>query len=469
MNSDLSLAIAGVLFQFLLRSTLAYSVCVLLSRLITRASHRFIVWAGFLYGSAAYWLYLASTLIPAKHSASGSPLTFSSPTRTVAPSLTIPESWAFSLSLMLGLLGVIYGVALVYNIISHARKLANLRWVMGFATEPPAEITGFLQALSKGLQRRPPRLMMLSGASSPATFGWLRPIIVLPTVCIEQDHPDLEDILLHELHHVRRRDSLWNALGIAARAVLCFHPAAWHAMRAMQFDCELACDLAVITRDPERKGMYAESLLRFARLNLAQEPATWGIDFAASPEHLTVRIHSILAVARESSRWWSWLRTGVSFALVAAFAGVVPSLAILLGYTHPQSTIVSTITTPRSIGVKASRTVKRSRALAAQITTPTAQGLPARGDTLQASAQSDVIAATEAQASPDTSSGPGPHLQRRRSGSGTNSGTKSQSIGLIDESESGQTGNHADRSQTVQQSATVAAAIWKRVGDLDRH
>jgi hypothetical protein len=40
---------------------------------------------------------------------------------------------------------------------------------------------------------------------------------------------------------------------------------------------------------------------------------------------------------------------------------------------------------------------------------------------------------------------------------------------LIDDGDSGQSGKHGDAGQAVQQSATVAAAVWKRVGDLDRH
>ncbi len=472
MNPDLSLAIAGLFAGFVLKTTVAFSVCLILSRLVTSASHRFTLWAVFLYGSAAYWLYLAGTLLPHRQAAAAALPQPVHPATTAFSMLefwSIPESWGFSLGVTLGLLGLVYLLVLGYNVLSHANKLRHLRWVMGFTTEPPTEIAEMFRSLAKNLGIRPPRLLMLAGASSPATFGWLRPVILLPTLCVEQDPSDLQDILLHELHHVRRRDSFWNALGIAARAVLCFHPAAWYAMKTMRFDRELACDSAVVSRSPGRRGVYAESLLHFARLNMSQDPVSWGIDFAASSEHLTVRVHSILTEARKISPWMFWLRTGSGLALLAAFAGVAPSLAILLGYTHPLAQRTeSAITVPATNELKVARTARKRPALSS----PAARVLnadPATTQTEVISPATDIAAATDVVEQRSLPTSPGPHLQHRPAAGTGNSTTHPKSIALIDDSDSGQSGKHGDTGQTVQQSATVAAAIWKRVGDLDRH
>jgi beta-lactamase regulating signal transducer with metallopeptidase domain len=473
MNPELSLVIVGLIAEFLLRSTLAFVICLILNRLVSRASSRFFVWAGFLYASAAYWVYLAGSLIqqskPVAGIAIALPLTPPVATHSWAalwPTLWgVPQAWGFSLRVALSALALAYGLAVLWGAISHANKLRRLRWVMGFATEPPAEVAEDFQSLARNLGIRPPRLRMLSGAFSPATFGWLRPVVMLPTFCVEEEDADLEDILLHELHHVRRRDALWNALATTARTLICFHPAAWYAMRRMRVERELACDLAVVSNSPARKRIYAESLLRFARLNVAAEPANWGIDFAAPADHLTVRVHSILTEARHVAPWLLWLRTATGLALLAVFLGVAPSLAILLEYTHPlmQHAGTATETAAAAKLIKAARVTRKARGQAAQVMEPAA---PVNSNNETAPPAMEAKAATTVEEHPALSDGPGPHLQRRSAGPAS---AKSQSIPLIDDGDSGQSGKHGDAGQAVQQSATVAAAVWKRVGDLDRH
>ena len=159
-----------------------------------------------------------------------------------------------------------------------------------------------------------------SGAASPATFGWIRPVILLPDVCLRQDQSELEDILRYELHHVRRRDFAWNGFAVLCRALLFFHSTVWYTLRKMQFDRELACDLAVVSDTPRRRAEYAECLLHFARLNAAQDPQAWGIDFAASSNHLKAGVHSILTETKVSSGWLLGLRIACSLVLIAKTA-----------------------------------------------------------------------------------------------------------------------------------------------------
>ena len=472
MNSDFSLLIAGLIAEFLLRSTLAFVICLILNRLATKASTRFVIWAGYLYASAAYWLYLAGTLLP-RRPVAGTVITLPQSSQAArswaaaSASWKIPQSWGFSLGISLCVLAVLYGLGLLYVAISHANKLRRLRWVMGFSTEPPAEVAAGFQLLAKNLRIRAPRLRMLSGAFSPATFGWLRPVIMLPTLCIEEEDSDLEDILLHELHHVRRRDAFWNALGTAARALICFHPAAWYAMRRMRVDRELACDLAVVTHSPERKGVYAESLLRFARLNVAPEPANWGIDFAAPADHLTIRVHSILTEAKRVAPWLFWLRTATGLALMAVFIGVAPSLAVLLAYSRPLTQGPgTTVGIAQPAATKVARVARKTHGQAAKAAVVEPAASAASYDEIAAPAIEAKVDIPVDQ-HPVLPDGPGPHLQRRSAV--TPASTKSQSIPLVDDGDSGKSGRHGDAGQAVQQSATVAAAIWKRVGDVDRH
>ncbi|MEO7116157.1 MAG: M56 family metallopeptidase, partial [Caldimonas sp.] len=177
----------------------------------------------------------------------------------------------------------------------------------------------------------------LSGIHSPATFGWKRPIVLLPSFCLEQDSSELGDIFRHELQHIRRRDFVFNTVASVCRALLFFHPAAWYAMRRLELESELACDLAVVSDSPERRATYAECLVRFARLNAAEGPKPWNLDFAGSSSvQLKVRIRSMLAETRKIPGWLLGLRATLGLLLFAVFLGIVPSLFIVLSYAHHQ-------------------------------------------------------------------------------------------------------------------------------------
>ena len=145
---------------------------------------------------------------------------------------------------------------------------------------------------------------------------------------------------------------------VVCRALLFFHPAAWYAVRRMQFDRELACDLAAVSDSPKGRAKYAECLIHFARLNSAQNSRNWGIDFAASSEHLKVRVHSILAGSKKPSAWLAWSRIACGVALLAGFLGIEPSLGVLLTYARQQ---ISQPLTPEALATTSSKTGTKAR------------------------------------------------------------------------------------------------------------
>jgi beta-lactamase regulating signal transducer with metallopeptidase domain len=470
MNSDWLLSFIAAIAGFFLKTTLAFGTCVALSRLIDSAKFRFVIWSGFVYGSAAYWLYLANVLwAPQQQSAKLVPV----PLRPITSSFAawqIPPSWALPLGVTMRTLAIIYLLTLCYFFFDHLKKRRHLRWVLRFTSEPPAEIAETFRSVAKELHARRSKLLLLSGATSPATFGWVRPIILLPSSCIEEDRLEVEDILRHELHHVRRWDAVWNELAVAARGLLFFHPAVWYAVRKMQFDRELACDFAVVNRCPARRTAYAECLVRFAQLNVVPEHNGWGIDFAASAHHLTVRIHSILAASKTSPNWVRCLQVVSGLMISALFLGVTPSLAILLSFAHqPHSNTASTPVVDVSPTARETRTDRKGRSFASSAK---AHGVAAGG---RSTPQQEEQPAIDLQPEPpmetlSSQSGSGPQLRRR--GDSSAAGTKgatSQSIALKDTDAKGQPAESSDSKRTIQQTATAALGIYKRLSSIDRH
>jgi beta-lactamase regulating signal transducer with metallopeptidase domain len=478
MNPDLLLGIVATFAGFVLKTTLAFAVCLALSWLAGSPSRRFMVWLCFLFSTTAYWLWLANDVLTSGRLSAGASNAAASTTISTVGALQIPGSWSLPLGVALRVVGAAYLLAFAYILSTHIREQRHLKWVLRFTTRPPVEIARLFQPLAKTLHVGRARLLVLSGITSPATFGWIRPTILLPNVCLEQDSSELEDILRHELHHIRRWDFVWNGLAIVCRALLFFHPAAWYAVRKMQFERELACDLAVVSDSPGRRARYAECLLHFARLNASQDPRAWGIDFAAPSEHLKVRVHSILSESKKPSIWLLVLRIAGGLTLVAGFLGVAPSLAVLLSYAHQQVSEPQT-SQPLTLAVRPSYSAMGLRArarrkgrLASSQAAPRSSAAVANLGQTEPAQQIAAFPTDRKPELPSAQNGSGPQLLHRSAKTlATDGSGKQQTVALIDTDASGQVsknGDH-DKKEALQQSVTAAAGIYKRLGAVDRH
>ena len=466
MNPDFLLSIVAAIAVFLLKTTLAFGACLALSRLVVSANFRFVIWSGCVYGSAAYWLYLANALWAGRQQSTAASGVALPPASSTVGAWQIPAVWAFPLGVTLRMIGIVYLLTLCYLVFLHLQKRRHLRWVLSFTTEPPVGIAERFAILAKKLHAGRSRLLILSGATSPATFGWIRPTILLPTSCLEDDPSELEDILNHELHHIRRCDAIWNGFALASRMLLFFHPAVWYAVRKMQVERELACDHAVISASPARRGKYAECLVRFARLNLMQESSSWGIDFAAS--HLTLRVHSILADSKKSPGWMLYLRIASGVTIFALFLGIAPSLVVLLSFAHQreaENAVTSVFNAPRPELRSGTRASKRPRSL-----TPLSNSSVTSLSPIEAYQPSTDSQTDAKSGNPAAQSSSGPHLLHRGDASAMgNKSVKQQTVALVDTDAKGQPVKAGDdKGSVVQQTATTALGIYQRISPIDR-
>lgn len=100
---------------------------------------------------------------------------------------------------------------------------------------------------------------------SPLTYGIWRPIILLPKSMNVTDQDQLQYVLTHELVHIKRFDSLFKWLLVAALCLHWFNPFVWLMFLLANRDIELSCDEAVVwTLGQHQKSAYALTLIRLA-------------------------------------------------------------------------------------------------------------------------------------------------------------------------------------------------------------
>ncbi|MGA2197074.1 MAG: TonB family protein [Bryobacteraceae bacterium] len=162
---------------------------------------------------------------------------------------------------------------------------------------------------------------------SPVTFGWRRPVVLLPKAFPALDDRVQDAILCHEVLHVRRRDWLFTLVEELVRAAFWFHPAIWWLLGEIGLAREQEVDRLAIEITQQRDE-YMDALLAIAG-------SRGSLDLAPAPlflrkRHLKQRFILILTEARMSkTRLISALTASVVVLIAACWlvTGTFPLMA----------------------------------------------------------------------------------------------------------------------------------------------
>lgn len=117
-----------------------------------------------------------------------------------------------------------------------------------------------------------PGILRVSEINVPATYGLLRPAVLLPEASVDWPDARLQAAVLHEEAHVRRRDWLWQTLANLFATLHWFNPAAWLLARTLRDTAEAATDDEVLSQGIAPTA-YARELLAVAATASAAGPA----------------------------------------------------------------------------------------------------------------------------------------------------------------------------------------------------
>ena len=107
----------------------------------------------------------------------------------------------------------------------------------------------------------PVRLLRAPAQVMPMVIGLRRPAVLVSDDAETWSEDRRRAVMLHELAHVRRRDSLTQTLASLATALYWPHPGVWWAARRLQVEREFACDDCVL-RAGAPADSYASALAR---------------------------------------------------------------------------------------------------------------------------------------------------------------------------------------------------------------
>lgn len=99
---------------------------------------------------------------------------------------------------------------------------------------------------------------------TPAVFGHLKPVILIPVGLVNHLTPNqVEMVLLHELAHIKRHDFLVNLLQSVIEVIFFFNPAVWWISREIRQERENCCDDLIV----QLKGQPVQYIKTLAAVN----------------------------------------------------------------------------------------------------------------------------------------------------------------------------------------------------------
>lgn len=144
-----------------------------------------------------------------------------------------------------------------------------------------------------GLARLPDMRIGIATAA-PQVIGLWRPVVVVPGWLAGAE---LRAALLHELAHLRRRDTWVRGVQILAGTVFWFWPVVRWVNRRIDAHREMACDQWAVSCGPLSAAAYARMLLGFARRAAGGPAVAMSVGFMGERSQIENRVHSLLAGA----------------------------------------------------------------------------------------------------------------------------------------------------------------------------
>jgi beta-lactamase regulating signal transducer with metallopeptidase domain len=244
----------------------------------TAAGIRFVVWTVVF---VAISLLPVLAILPSRGATSGSQRA----THSAINALVLDPRWALAIAA----LWAAFAAARTAKLAVSAIRLKSL-WKRSTPVRSTLEIESHIA--QAGLRRA--RLCTSPDVDQPCVIGFLAPRILVPGWLLEKaTAAELEQIVIHEVTHLRRFDDWTNLLQKVAMTAFPLNPALLWIERRLCAERELACDESVV-RATKAPRDYAACLTNLAEQGLSRGSAALSLGAWERRSQLAGRIDSIL-------------------------------------------------------------------------------------------------------------------------------------------------------------------------------
>ncbi len=291
--------------------------------------------------------------------AAGAPAPNAAPSH--APAFKLPERLRFSVPNDIALiLFAAWIAATLLLLVRLAVNLGRLEHLKRDALPLPVDYRERLSQWAiaeKG--QRDVRLCVCDRIEVPVAVGLFDSMILIPQHLLDTLSPgEIDQIMLHELGHLRRADDWTNGVQRLIQALFFFSPAVLYIAQQLDLEREVACDDWVVHQTKSVRP-YASCLTKMA------EVTTWPHRPLAAPgvfvsrRGLSVRVERLLRVGRN-------VRTSLSIGPAGAVVAALVVLFFVLQSVAPSFAFTQTSGSALPAAVPAAHSVARSASTVAR-------------------------------------------------------------------------------------------------------
>ncbi len=230
-----------------------------------------------------------------------------------------------------------YTLAVTYKLVTALYNwwLFKKQFKLGLV-KPPVELKLFtaLHQNKFGIHRKV-QLWLSQNITTPLTFGFLKPVIVLPVALVNQlSIQQAETLILHELAHIKANDFLLNWFVIASETIFFFNPFVTGLCKQLKQEREKNCDITV-TAFKYQPLLYAEALLKAQTIKQLAPPSllkdSFRIAAVNKPEYLLSRIQFFVSPANQLIPAHKKLLAPACFLLLAVIIAITVLMQLQTG------------------------------------------------------------------------------------------------------------------------------------------
>jgi beta-lactamase regulating signal transducer with metallopeptidase domain len=164
-----------------------------------------------------------------------------------------------------------------------------------------------------------PEVWVIPGAAQPFVWGLWRGNIYLPEDFVEQGTPaQRRAILMHEVAHVLRRDSVLNLIQILIQAFFFFHPLVWWINSRIRHEREKCCDETAMATLKLPAHAYTRAMIDRLVAQFNSDGYVPSLAISSPARDLEDRITTVHAAGRHKTKG-----TPVSAAIAALLLAII--------------------------------------------------------------------------------------------------------------------------------------------------